>query len=271
MLGHMAYRFLSTIEGYDIFHTCNKNSLNSESIKCDISNQTSVEGLLKKIKPDIVVNCIGVLVEESHKDLSKAIYINAYFPQMLKRLCTDLGSKLIHISTDCVFSGKLGSYEENSFRDGDDNYARSKALGEVFDVMHCTLRTSIIGPEIKKGTGLFHWFMSREGQVYGYKNAYWSGVTTLELSKAIYKVIEHDLSGLYHVTNGAKISKYDMLLLFNSLRRMKVEVIPEINLKIDKSLVKSQRFDFQIPSYEDMISNIFFTETLDDFEYDYCY
>ena len=166
---------------------------------------------------------------------------------------------MIHVSTDCVFSGKKGAYSEDDMRDADDIYGMSKALGEIFDAPHCTLRTSIIGPELKDGTGLFHWFMKQTKEVRGFTKAFWGGVTTLELAKSINKAIQNNLEGLYHVTNGKKISKYDLLYLFNKHRNIPLSIVPYDGYEVDKSLVKSKKFDFEIPDFDVMIEKVFFT------------
>ena len=145
----------------------------------------------------------------------RAIYLNSYFPHFLKRICKKINSKLIHISTDCVFSGSKGGYSELDYRDGIGLYAETKKLGEVIDESNLTLRSSIIGPELKKsGVGLFQWFISNEGELQGYTQSIWSGVTTLELARAIKWAIDFDIIGLYHITNGLSISKHDLLKLF---------------------------------------------------------
>ena len=255
MLGHMVYRYLDALNKYDLFNSVYRKPLNEKSLICNVKNQEDVENLFQKSQPNIVINCVGALVQESNNDPTSAIYLNALFPHVLKNLCNVNDAKLIHVSTDCVFSGKKGEYSEDDFRDADDVYGRSKALGEIFDAPHCTLRTSIIGPELKDGTGLFHWFMKQEGEVKGYINAYWSGVTTYELAKAIEKVICNDLKGLYHVTNGEKISKYELLNLFNKLRKEKAIIVPFEGYKVDKSLIKSKKFDFEVLDYKTMILN----------------
>ena len=141
----------------------------------------------------------------------------------MKRLADVVGAKLIHISTDCVFSGRQGMYADNDFRDADDIYGRSKALGEIFSDKDLTIRTSIIGPELKRyGEGLFHWFMSQRERVNGYTKVFWSGVTTLELAKAIEYSLDNDVTGLFQLSNGVRISKYDLLVLFNEIFKRKL-------------------------------------------------
>lgn len=258
MLGHMVHNYMESLGTYELFNSVYRTPLNDKSIVCDVKDQKAVADLIEQVRPNVVINCVGALVQESKENPVSAIYLNALFPHILKDLCNSNQAKLIHVSTDCVFSGKKGSYSEDDFRDADDVYGRSKALGEIFDAPHCTLRTSIIGPELKDGTGLFNWFMKQEGEVKGFTNAYWSGVTTLELAKAIHKTIQNDLHGIFHVTNGQKISKYDLLKLFNLLRDTPVIINQNEEYVADKSLNKTLKFDFEVPSFEEMVKKIYF-------------
>lgn len=256
MLGHMVHKYLEQLGIYELYNSVYRTPLNNQSIICNVKDQDAVAELFKQTKPEKVINCVGALMQESKNNPASAIYLNALFPHFLKDLCNKYEAKLIHVSTDCVFSGKKGAYSEDDFRDADDVYGRSKALGEIFDIPHCTLRTSIIGPELKDGTGLFHWFMKQEGEVKGYTKAYWSGVTTLELAKAIHKAIQNDLVGLYHVTNGEKISKHDLLYLFNKHRNNPLSIVPYDGYVADKSLKKSVKFDFEVPGFEYMVAKM---------------
>jgi dTDP-4-dehydrorhamnose reductase len=258
MLGHMVHKYFTKLDTYELYNSVYRTPLNNQSIICNVKDQNAVATLFEQTKPDVVINCVGALTQESKTNPTSAIYLNALFPNILKDLCNKYQAKLIHVSTDCVFSGKKGAYSEEDFRDADDVYGRSKALGEIFDAPHCTLRTSIIGPELKDGTGLFHWFMKQEGEVRGFTNAYWSGVTTLELAKAIDKAISNDLKGLFHVTNGEVISKYDLLKLVKDIYKLKqISLFKYEIFKVDKSLNPSKRFDFCITNYRNMIRNMF--------------
>jgi len=256
MLGHMVYKYFELVGVYKLFNSVYRTPLNDKSIVCNVKEQDALDFLFVKTRPDVVVNCIGALVLESKENPTNAIFLNSLLPHLLKDLCNHHQAKLIHISTDCVFSGKKGSYTEDDFRDADYVYGRSKALGEIFEAPHCTLRTSIIGPELKNGSGLFHWFMKQKGEVKGYTKVYWSGVTTLELAKSINKVIEHDLKGLHHVTNGEKISKFDLLQLFNQHKTSAIPIVPFNGYQVDKSLEKSRKFDFEVPSFAEMVKYI---------------
>ena len=165
------------------------------------------------------------------------------------------------ILQDCVFSGKRGNYSDTDFRDGDTPYARTKAMGEVIDDHNLTIRTSIIGPELKSnGTGLFHWFMHQHGEIKGYTHAYWSGVTTLELSKCIHAAIQQNLTGLYQLSMPEKISKYELLKLFQKVwKKEDVTILPYDDYFCDKSMVISQVEHCQYTAqtdYEAMLRDI---------------
>ncbi len=254
MAGHIAYYYLQATGKYEITNVVFRNKLTEDSIIVDVTDKNAVAQLIKNQNPDIIINCIGILIKGSKDHPDNAILINAYFPHLLKKLADEVGSKLIHISTDCVFSGKKGSYTETDFRDADDVYGRSKALGEVINDKDLTIRTSIIGPELKKGgEGLFNWFMNQSGIINGYTEAYWGGVTTLELAKAIDIAIDRNIKGLVHLTNGDRISKFNLLQLFNSIWKKEVTVNPYNGKSVDKSLLKSDTFNYDVPSYEQML------------------
>lgn len=259
MAGHMVYFYLKETAKYEITNVAFRDKLTEDSLILDVKKDKIVSEEIRKFCPDIIINCIGVLQRGSKDHPDNAIYLNAYFPHLLKHLSDEINAKLIHISTDCVFSGKKGNYSETDFRDADDIYGRSKALGEIISDKDLTLRTSIIGPEIKKsGEGLFHWFMMQRGEINGFRSAIWSGVTTLELSKSIDKGIENNLNGLIHVSNGTGIDKYTLLNLFKEIwDKRDVSILEDRLLVIDKSIQKSARFDFQIPSYKEMLKEQF--------------
>ncbi|MFX0049310.1 MAG: dTDP-4-dehydrorhamnose reductase family protein [Candidatus Hermodarchaeota archaeon] len=258
MAGHVITRYLKSINKYEIFDAA-LNKLHNKTIEINIEDKESVINLLRKIKPDIVINCIGILIKESSEKPALAIYINSFFPHLLAELGVELDFKLIHLSTDCVFSGKRGGYSEDDLKDGEDHYAKTKALGEVINNKDLTFRTSIIGPEIKKnGTGLFHWFMTQKGSINGFTNVYWTGVTTLELAKVIDKAIDQDLSSLYHLVPSKNISKYELLKLINEIWNRNVEILEYGEYYSDKSLINNRNdFDYKIPNYREMLIELY--------------
>lgn len=257
MAGHVVYYYLKETEKYEMHNVVFRNKLTEDSIVLDVTDKEAVASTIKQENPDIIINCIGILIKGSKDYPDNAIYINAYFPHLLKKLSDEVGAKLIHISTDCVFSGKKGNYTETDFRDADDVYGRSKALGEVINDKDLTIRTSIIGPELKKnGEGLFHWFMNQTGEVNGFKTAIWGGVTTLELAKAIDYAIEKETIGLVQLSNGEGISKYDLLNLFKEIWHKDIIIKPYDGNGIDKSIAKSENIDYQICSYREMLQEL---------------
>ena len=259
MAGHVIYTYLKETNKYEMFNLVFSKKLNDDSITLDVRDTLKLEEIILKLQPNIVINCVGALVSQSKSNPGNAIFLNAYLPHLLVKIIDKVGGKLLHISTDCVFSGKRGNYKELDFRDADDVYGRSKALGEIDSSKHVTIRTSIIGPELKsKGEGLFDWFINQKGIVKGYSNVKWSGVTTLELAKQIDIVIKNDLVGLFQLTNGDVISKFELLeLIQNSFNAFDFMTITSDNMKIsNKTLCKSDRFNFNIPSYIMMIENL---------------
>lgn len=254
MLGHMVYYYLKDIGSYELYNSVYRTKLTEDSIFCNVKDQTALNKLFETVKPHVVINCVGALVRESKENPSRAIYLNALFPHILKDLANAHQAKLIHVSTDCVFSGKRGNYTEDDFRDADDIYGRSKALGEIFDAPHCTLRTSIIGPELKtNGTGLFHWFFESPKNIEGYKYVVWSGVTTLHLSKIIHEAIERDFQGLLNITNGKQISKHDLLYIINDVFQLEKNIFPNEDIISNKSLVSNRGVNYSTIGYQEMI------------------
>lgn len=258
MAGHVVYYYLRGTGKYDLSNVVYRTPLTEDSMIVDVGNREAVVDVVQRVRPDIIINCIGVLVKGSKEHPENAILLNAYFPYFLKTQADAVDAKLIHISTDCVFSGKKGHYTEDDFRDADDIYGRSKALGEIVNGKDLTLRTSIIGPELKKnGEGLFHWFMTQHGTVNGFKTAIWGGVTTLELAKAIDVAIEEGKTGLIQLSNGVGISKYDLLCLFKEIwQKQDVEILPYDANGVDKSIARSARFDYEVPIYRRMLEDM---------------
>lgn len=259
MAGHIAYYYLRNTGRYDITNVVFRTPLTKDSIIVDVTDRNAVTEVVRRVRPELILNCVGVLIKGSKEHPDNAILINAYFPRLLKKLADEVGAKLVHISTDCVFSGKRGNYTEDDFRDADDVYGRSKALGEVINDKDLTIRTSIIGPELKKnGEGLFHWFMTQIGKVNGFKTAIWGGVTTLELAKAIDYAIAQNKTGLIQLSNGIGISKYDLLNLFKKIwHKQDVEILPFDGNGVNKSIAKSERFDYEVPDYEQMLQELY--------------
>jgi len=260
MLGHMVFYYLKSLNKYNIVDASFRKKLHSGSRLLDVTNDEDLERFIISEKPDIIVNCIGILIKGSIFDPSNAIYLNSYLPHRLVKILRQINGKLIHVSTDCVFSGKKGAYTEKDFRDADDVYGRSKALGEVINDIDVTLRTSIVGPELKeKGEGLFHWFMQQEGEINGFTQMIWGGVTTLELAKVIDEAINQNITGLIHITNGKPISKFDLLLLFKDIWKRNNIIIHNVEGKEANKSLDSIRADFNynFPDYVKMFTDLY--------------
>lgn len=210
----------------------------------DASNMSSLRRLFDEVKPQVVINCIGVVKQlAGADDPAIAIPINAMLPHRLARLCQACGARLIHISTDCVFSGDRGAYTEDDEPDANDLYGRSKLMGEVSQPHAVTLRTSIIGHELQSGHGLVGWFSAQTGVVKGFSRAIFSALPTVELARVIQQhVIPHpELHGTYHVGAEA-ISKYEVLSLVAREYGSRAVLQPDSDLVMDRSLM-SDRFN----------------------------
>jgi dTDP-4-dehydrorhamnose reductase len=267
MLGHMVYDYLESTKKYQVYGTVRKVDPNDKRNVTELNiceNQDCLEIISKLsgqfITPvNVIINCIGTLIKESNENPSRAICINGWFPHYIEELFKNKLTKIIQISTDCVFSGKRGFYKDEDTPDETNFYGRSKAIGEIVNNKDLTLRTSIIGPELKSnGTGLFHWFMTTPGIMSGYINAYWNGFTTLELAKIIEKAIEQNITGLYQPTPKTSISKYDLLVHFNNIFECE-KTIRQVELKsyIDKTLLdRRETLEFRKKLHQEMIQEL---------------
>lgn len=267
MAGHMIVQYFQTKTDFEVRYTTRTRK---NGIYFDATDPTAIEEIIRQYKPDVIINVIGLLNEQAVKNQMDAILVNSYLPHFLQKVLDKYGGKLIHISTDCVFSGVVdknsnfringsGRYTENDKPDGTSVYAMTKALGEIRSNHHVTLRTSIIGPELKDGIGLFHWFMKQKGRINGYRKVFWNGITTLQLAKVIETVIEKDGAGLFHITAPEIISKYDLLKQIQLIFLKKdVTIHPYDEIVLDRTL-KNTRTDivFRVPSYEKMLTELY--------------
>ncbi len=258
MAGHVIAQYLNE-KGHNVLGFARQESPVCETILGDARNRADVGKALQAAEYDVVVNCIGILNKSVDANLADGIYLNSVLPHQLAEMLTDKRTKLIHISSDCVYAGTKGSYKETDVPDSITWYGRSKALGEVNDDKNLTIRTSIVGPELKSnGTGLFHWFMKQTGSVAGYKKVIWTGVTTLQLAKCIEGDITGEKVGLCHLVNNETICKYNLLKLFNSYcRKEPIEIKENDSIVNDRSLVcTGQKQNFVVPSYEQMVEQM---------------
>lgn len=253
MAGHVIMSYFFRFPEYQVFYT--SRSLN-DGIFLDVTNTIKLEETIETIKPDIIINCTGILNDQATINPTLAFQVNSLLPNQLAKLAERQQGKVIQISTDCVFSGKKGNYTETDQRDGTSVYAQTKQLGEIISDKHLTIRTSIIGPELKKdGIGLFSWFMNQKGLVKGYERVLWNGVTTLELAKAIREMINRNITGLYNLGSNEKISKYKLLMLIKEIyEKHDVEIIPDSQIVLDRTIKNTRKdFQYQIPSYQEML------------------
>lgn len=227
----------------------------------DGENADRLAELFATHRPEVVVNCVGLVKQLANANrVLDAIPINTLLPHRLLQLCTAGGARLVHISTDCVFSGKTGDYRESDQPDATDLYGLSKLLGEVAAPNAITLRTSIIGHELDSANGLLGWFLSQSGPVRGFRRAIFSGFPTVELARIVREHVlpRPELNGLYHVSADA-IAKYDLLHLFAATYGRDIEIEPDDSLVIDRSL-NSDRFrdatGYAPPSWPELVATM---------------
>jgi len=247
MLGSTMFQVMSQASQFEVYGTARsfkiKKYFHNEPAEriitdVDLGYPDTIVDLFAKVRPNAVINCIGLVKQLSHSNSTLfALPINSLLPHKLAKYCELIGSRLIHISTDCVFSGLKGNYKEDDEPDAQDLYGRSKLLGEVYYPHTVTLRTSIIGHELNSSHSLIGWFISQRSGIKGYRHAIFSGLPTCELSKIIRDIVllKPELSGLYHVA-AKPISKYDLLNLVNLEYNKGLEIYPDDNIKIDRSL-----------------------------------
>ena len=259
LIGHQVYNYLKDNSNFNLSNISYRRKLNSETILLDARSEQKFFDHIRRIQPNYIVNCIGILISEAKQDSERAISLNAHLPHKLAKLANMMNARLIHMSTDCVFSGeKKSPYLETDERDGNDTYAKTKALGEVISENHLTIRTSVVGPEIINGREeLFHWFMNQSGVIEGFTKAIWSGVTTIELAKAIKWFIDNDTTGLYHLTNGIPVNKYNLLHLFKNYTNKNIEIRKVEGIATNKSFIDTRKeINYLLPTYNQMISDM---------------
>jgi len=271
MLGHTMFRLLSQSTNLDVYGTARSGSIrrffDSKDVEkivvgIDVESQDSLVRVFSEIRPQIVINCIGLVKQLAEAgDPLFALPINAMLPHRLAKLCGLVGARFIHVSTDCVFNGRKGGYRETDVSDAEDLYGKSKYLGEVAYPHSITLRTSIIGHELLSANGLIGWFLAQEGQVKGYTRAIFSGLPTVELARVVKDFVlpNKTLSGLYHVAS-EPIAKYELLKIVAQVYGKSIEIVPDENLKIDRSL-NAERFKdatgYVAPNWPELIKNMF--------------
>ena len=259
MAGHLISLYFKE-QGHEVVGFARqKSALLDITVVGDASDFSLIQKTIEEGGFDAVINCIGLLNQFAEENKAMAVLLNGYLPHWLTEITKDTKTKIIHMSTDCVFAGNDGPYYEDSFPNGATFYDRSKAMGEINTAKDLTFRNSIVGPDIKpSGIGLFNWFMKQEGEIGGYTGAIWTGVTTYTLAKAMEQALKENLTGLYNLVNNESINKYDLLELFNTyFRADEVKINPNDKLQLDKSLRrKREDFSFVVPSYEQQVKEM---------------
>lgn len=259
MAGHLISLYFKE-QGHRVVGFARSTSkLLDETIVGDASDMTLIKQVVEEGDYDAIINCIGLLNQFAENNKAMAVLLNGYLPHFLVEMTKDMRTKVIHMSTDCVFAGNNGPYYEDSFPNGTTFYDRSKAMGEINNDKDLTFRNSIIGPDIKEsGIGLFNWFMKQNGPIQGFTGAIWTGVTTYTLAKAMEVALIENLPGLYNLVNNESINKCNLCSLFNKyFKGGEVVVCPDDRLQLDKSLRRKRNdFSFVVPSYEQQIKEM---------------
>lgn len=270
MLGNTVLRLFSKIDGYEVLGTIRGAKELSPSLLnvsdhiiswVDLKSDDRLMEICNEFMPDIVINCVGLVKQLSESsDPLEAIPINSMLPHRLVKICKKTNARLVHISTDCVFSGDKGMYTEFDVSDAKDIYGRSKFLGEVDNPNTITLRTSIIGHGVQGNKSLIDWFLSQNGSIKGYTNAIFSGLPTIELARVIkdFVIPNPSLSGLFHVSVDP-IRKFDLLRIVANVYQKEIEIIPDDSLKIDRSLDSSKfrlATGFEVKSWPQLIADM---------------
>lgn len=272
MIGHQFFKHFSrpnspvnvrvTLrEGLAAYRSCGLFTSENAYAGVDVRSLDRVSDIFAEFRPNVVVNAVGIVKQlPSAKEAIPCIELNALLPHRLSLLCRDIGARLVQLSTDCIFSGQKGNYRESDPSDAEDLYGRTKFLGELHDTHCLTLRTSSVGFELGSRKGLLEWFLSQRGSVKGFRNAIYTGLTTVELARVLeFLLIRHPgASGLYQVS-GDKITKYDLLHLFGKHLHHDIEIIPDENFHCDRSLDSSRfrrEFGYTPPTWDAMIEEL---------------
>jgi len=237
-----------------------KINISNSFFNINVNNFESLSKVINIYQPNLIINCIGLTKKISNSSPPiHSIYLNSYFPHLLSNICLLNNIKLIHLSTDCIFSGKKGNYLESDSSDATDIYGKTKYLGEIDNANTLTLRSSILGPELVKVIGIYSWFIKSRGSVIGFDKAFFSGFTSVEIANIIIFIIKNNinLSGVYHLSS-YKISKFDLLCKIKEINNLKIEIIKSDKEIYDRTLI-SEKFKKQTgyvtPSWEFMLKD----------------
>jgi len=270
MLGYSLFSNLSEYSEYDVYGTVRnvagkehffENYASKIISGVDVSRLDELASVVEQVRPNVVINCVGLIkqhnISKQHVD---AISINSLLPHTLATLCDQFDAKLIHFSTDCVFTGNRGGYVESDLPDAQDLYGKSKCLGEVYYGNHLTLRTSIIGHELDSNVSLVDWFLSQKGKVKGFSKAIFSGLPTCVIAKLLAEQIlpNTSLTGLFHLSVNP-IDKYSLLALIARIYDKDIEIEASQELCIDRSLNSDSlrtAIDYEVPSWDHLVTDM---------------
>ena len=258
MAGHIISLYLKE-QGHEVFGFDLKESILIPSIACNAFDTETLRKVIAEDNYDTVINCIGILNQFAEQNHALASYINSYFPHFLADVTKGTNTQVIHMSTDCVFSGARGDYTETDHRDNETFYGRSKALGELDDDKNVTLRDSIVGPDTNpNGPSLLNWFMAQESEINGFTNKMWTGLTTLELAKAMEAAAKERFYGIFNCVPDYSISKYGLVSLFNHyLKNDSVKINPVEGTPANLSLRRTRfELSYIISDYDTQIREL---------------
>ncbi len=221
-------------------------------------NDNRLKAVINKVQPEAVINCTAIVNQEAEEDKAEAAYLNTYFPHYLERLTKNTNIIVVHRSTDCVFSGQKGQYTIEDTPDATSFYARTKAVGELFNEKDITIRVSLIGPSLEESDGsLLNWYLNQQGSVKGFNNAIWTGLTTLEYAKTIESLLLQKAHGVFQAAPRKPISKCQLITLFEKYFPGGRTIVPVNNQRVDKSLIPYWgKYNIQTKEYEEQIIEI---------------
>ena len=271
MLGSCLYKYFSNLKEFQVTGVLrnikkkplfNENSNSGIIVFDNYNNFNKLEEFIKDMKPDYVVNCLGVIKQKINTSKPEnTLFINSYLPHLIDKLSVTYNFKLIHFSTDCVFDGNLGSYKETDIPLPKDFYGLSKLLGELETKNSLTIRTSIIGHELESKYSLVNWFLSSKNCVKGFTKAIYSGFPSVEIARIIHEFIipNKSISGIYNLSSNP-ISKYELLKIISGQYKHKIDIIPDETVVIDRSLdatLFNKRTKYICPSWTKLIEDMY--------------
>lgn len=247
MVGHAVALYFKEV-GHEVFDTYDSTIYDKDQLKKAIEN----------VKADAIINCTAIVNQAAEEDKAEAAYLNAYLPHLLETLTAGTNTVVVHRSTDCIFSGAKGQYVLEDWPDANSFYARTKAVGELNNEKDITIRVSLIGPAQDENDGsLLNWFLNQKGEVKGFANAIWTGLTTLEYAKTIESLLNQKAHGIFQAAPKSAISKYELISIFEKYFPGGRTILRVENSRVDKSLVPYWAdYDIEIKDYEEQVKEM---------------